>query len=473
MENDEQEQQKETGFFGHILYGIETLGNYIIKVNTFLTHINEKIQNQQQQPQEQPQDPPIHIDDKHVKMLIRGINCILLKINFDVLSKLKDAIRVRQNLDISKASSYLKLVNESNQPIPDDIVDRIILASVESKTLSSNTKPESILFLQNAFPNISKGFIENELSSHKFMLLDTVHFIDTYKDPPKPLFSQQKQTTLTFDDIIVSAQLLQLYSEDVKKQEIKRQEEEEERLMLEAIADNSLYECECCFCGMSNGAFSTMSRRTSFCFKCIRKQIETSISEGRTEVPCLHYGGCNEKVPMSELERSVPKELLQQLSQAETLNAILSADIKGTVKCYKCGYIAIVENYNYMECPSCKAKTCALCQSEYHKGMTCEQFKNLDKNKVLEEKMSEAVIRECPKCKTQFVKEEGCNKMECPRCHSLICYWCRKIIPNDVGYNHFWRGNLSDCPPNMCPLWVQNNELHQMEAEQVKAMETK
>ncbi|KAH0785008.1 IBR domain containing protein [Histomonas meleagridis] len=296
------------------------------------------------------------------------------------------------------------------------------------------------------------------------MLLDTVHFFDARKDTPKDSTLRQKQTTLTFDDIIVSAQLLQLYSEDVKKQEIKRQEEEEERLMLEAIADNSLYECECCFCECPMERLVQCPEGHLFCFKCIRKQIETSISEGRTEVPCLHYGGCNEKVPMSELERSVPKELLQQLSQAETLNAILSADIKGTVKCYNCGAIYF-SDAEYMVCPNCCAVTCSLCMCKHHYGSTCEENEKL-MNQLMNESLSYSIIRKCPKCKSEFIKEEGCNLVRCPMCQTAICYWCKKVVPESVGYSHFFAGSNEKCPKNKCPLFQNDQIQHQIEIQQ-------
>lgn len=39
--------------------------------------------------------------------------------------------------------------------------------------------------------------------------------------------------------------------------------------------------------------------------------------------------------------------------------------------------------------------------------------------------MTEATVRNCPKCKAKIVKEEGCNKITC-RCGGTICYICRE-----------------------------------------------
>jgi TRIAD3 protein (E3 ubiquitin-protein ligase RNF216) len=95
-------------------------------------------------------------------------------------------------------------------------------------------------------------------------------------------------------------------------------------------------------------------------------------------------------------------------------------------------------------------------------------MKAINRERIIEEKMNEAVVRTCPKCNAQFMKEDGCNKMECPRCGTWICYFCRQVIPKDIGYAHFWR-QPAPCPPGRCPLWVSNEALHALEAEDARA----
>ncbi|KAH0795461.1 IBR domain containing protein [Histomonas meleagridis] len=452
-----------------------SFANYLKQLYPFI-EINGQQQPPPQKPlikQQRPKKPEkpkkqVHPDGKFIDVIIRGIKCTIIKPKFNVLETLYEALQIRPNLNLSKASAYLKLVNESNQEITGGLVDRVIFTSTNDKSPQSNLISECKLFLQNIYPNIQMKFIESELEKHKFKLIETIKHIDTFPNPPKENKPRATQNNLKFEDIIVSAQLEEFVSEDYKKQLNDFQKEEEEWDIAEAVADNSMYECECCFCECPMERLVQCPDGHLFCFKCVRTQIETAISEGRSDVPCLHYGGCDQKIPIKELERSMPEDVLQRLFQTETQNALISADIKGMVKCHKCGYMAIIENEEYMDCPQCHSKTCTKCQNEYHQGMTCEQFRNLDKNRLLEEKMNEAVIRVCPKCKTQFIKEQGCNKMECPRCKSLICYWCRKIIPKEVGYNHFFRGDAAQCPPGQCPLWVQNNELHEIEAQQAR-----
>ena len=174
---------------------------------------------------------------------------------------------------------------------------------------------------------------------------------------------------------------------------------------------------------------------------------------------------------MAELERAVPPKTLARLFATEAEEAVLTSGIQGLAKCHKCGLRVIIDGSGSFKCPECASETCSGCGRAAHPGMSCEKFAATDKNRIVEEKMNEAVIRCCPRCQTNFMKEEGCNKMECPRCHTWICYWCRKEIPKEEGYSHFWRAQ-GMCPPDKCPLWVSNETLHMAEAIDARQQST-
>ena len=70
--------------------------------------------------------------------------------------------------------------------------------------------------------------------------------------------------------------------------------------------------------------------------------------------------------------------------------------------------------------------------------------------------MTEAMLRECVRCKKKYFKEEGCNKMTC-ECGQVMCYLCRKPVSND--YQHFY-GQGGEAKPGLCPLWSNVNQLH-------------
>ena len=290
---------------------------------------------------------------------------------------------------------------------------------------------------------------------------------------PKKKIKKKRETDklIKIKDPLVSVQLDELFSISEKERKKKEKEEEEERQIRQAEIDGTSVECCCCICEYPFDWMLECPKGHLMCKRCVERHIETLISEGRSTVKCLKYGGdCECEISMTEMEKLISKKTLKRLVQTDTLNAITAANLENTVKCHKCGNIVIFEDNEDegpMICPVCKARTCAKCGDAWHDGMTCRQFKKLDKKRLVEEQMTEAVVRKCPKCQTPFMKDEGCNKMECPRCKTWICYWCRKVIPKEVGYNHFWREN-GPCPPNRCPLWVQNDTLHRAEAANAK-----
>lgn len=104
------------------------------------------------------------------------------------------------------------------------------------------------------------------------------------------------------------------------------------------------------------------------------------------------------------------------------------------------------------ECPvsSCRFHSCRKCGKAAHIPLRCDEVvkqKIEDEGRLkVEEAISAAKIRICPKCKKSFIKSDGCNKMSCP-CGRKVCYICRKDITRE-GYKHFCQVphcNHSDC----------------------------
>src|SRR5271169_5459548 len=59
--------------------------------------------------------------------------------------------------------------------------------------------------------------------------------------------------------------------------------------------------------------------------------------------------------------------------------------------------------------------------------------------------MTAALVRVCNRCKKEFLKEDGCNKMKCP-CGNSQCYICSQNVED---YGHF---DLE------CPLYELNED---------------
>ena len=52
------------------------------------------------------------------------------------------------------------------------------------------------------------------------------------------------------------------------------------------------------------------------------------------------------------------------------------------------------------------------CRELNHSPLRCEEYAMKQRlNNYVETKMTEALVRQCPSCKKNFVKADGCNKM--------------------------------------------------------------
>lgn len=121
----------------------------------------------------------------------------------------------------------------------------------------------------------------------------------------------------------------------------------------------------------------------------------------------------------------------------------LSYTLSFRSSCPKCGFQADLPlNLTVFQCPveDCRYESCRKCGKEAHVPLRCDevvQKKREDEGRLkVEEAMAEAKIRKCPKCKTPFVKSDGCNKMVC-RCGTKMCYICRQELKGVNPYAHF------------------------------------
>ncbi|KAI0014470.1 hypothetical protein F4779DRAFT_560022 [Xylariaceae sp. FL0662B] len=113
--------------------------------------------------------------------------------------------------------------------------------------------------------------------------------------------------------------------------------------------------------------------------------------------------------------------------------------------------------------PACGRPSCLSCSKEWVDIHVCHESSLIALRTQVEQAMSMAVKRVCPRCNTSFVKEAGCNKMACP-CGYKMCYVCRKDIGSqNEGYQHFCQhfrpeGDGRKCQEcNKCNLWEKEN----------------
>jgi hypothetical protein len=202
--------------------------------------------------------------------------------------------------------------------------------------------------------------------------------------------------------------------------------------------------------------------------------IDRRTKKPATEILCCS-GDCTSGFQDIVLKKVLPTKTwekyceLQHIAVAE--RAGLGEDMSS---CSKCGFRAYVpETQMLFECPvkDCMFVSCKKCGREPHIPLRCDEVvqKRQDEGRLkIEEALSEAKMRTCPKCKQKFIKESGCNKVRSPdwmkvvmearwiffkkshpldcwmplhkmtcRCGLNLCYVCRSPLENDKPYSHF------------------------------------
>ncbi|KAI1405309.1 hypothetical protein F4819DRAFT_444771 [Hypoxylon fuscum] len=112
---------------------------------------------------------------------------------------------------------------------------------------------------------------------------------------------------------------------------------------------------------------------------------------------------------------------------------------------------------------ACARSSCLSCSKAWRDIHVCHESSLVALRTQVEQAMSMAVKRVCPRCSTSFVKTAGCNKLTCP-CGYKMCYVCRKDIGTaNEGYQHFCQhfrpeGDGRRCREcNKCNLWEAEN----------------
>ncbi|KAG6301942.1 hypothetical protein E4U45_003081 [Claviceps purpurea] len=98
--------------------------------------------------------------------------------------------------------------------------------------------------------------------------------------------------------------------------------------------------------------------------------------------------------------------------------------------------------------PKCARISCLSCHKSWTDIHVCNESSLVALRTQIEQAMSLAIKRVCPRCNTSFVKNAGCNKLTCP-CGYKMCYVCRADLSNE-GYRHFCEHFRPDGDPSPC-----------------------
>ncbi|KAF8212123.1 hypothetical protein K438DRAFT_1806002 [Mycena galopus ATCC 62051] len=234
-------------------------------------------------------------------------------------------------------------------------------------------------------------------------------------------------------------------------------------------------ECGCCFSTYPFEKMIQCPEAHLFCSSCMTTYAETLLGSHDHRLVCMDQSGCKLLFPDTELHRFLTPKLMSLYERVKQTKEVEAASIEGLEECPFCEYKVVIDNpqEKLFACGNeeCGAVSCRQCKKIEHLPKSCkemEQDQNLDARHTIEEAMTRALMRNCPKCQKAFIKEAGCNKMTCPNCNALSCYICRQLIN---GYEHFnqqpgqARVATTSKAGAKCALW---DAVEQRHADEVK-----
>ncbi|KZT20220.1 hypothetical protein NEOLEDRAFT_1172659 [Neolentinus lepideus HHB14362 ss-1] len=233
-------------------------------------------------------------------------------------------------------------------------------------------------------------------------------------------------------------------------------------------------DCGCCFSPYAFNKLIQCPDAHLFCPDCMTSYVGNLLGMGDPNIKCMDQSGCKELFTDGELRRFMAPKLLELYEKVRTRKDIEAAQLDGLEECPYCEYKVVIESVEEKlfrcENKECGAVTCRACKKDNHLPKSCKEVeddKKIDARHTVEEAMTKALMRNCPKCSKAFIKESGCNKMTCPNCRTLSCYVCRQVI---TGYDHFGQPPPYTGPKdaNKCPLWDPVEQRHNDEVTKAR-----
>ncbi|KAJ8949309.1 hypothetical protein NQ318_006734 [Aromia moschata] len=325
-------------------------------------------------------------------------------------------------------------------------------------------------FFRNRYDKLPARTIQNILSQNNYKILaSNKAFKELVK---KGILMKSRRKITPLPEHIQNIPILQELAYLTHKKEIKayiqekKKKEKQERLETKKLG--LMQTCQCCFDEeiMPNDTFSCPNG-CSFCRDCIKQSCEVALGEGKTNFSCL--SDCTAEFTLQTLQNALPPKMFSKLAQKKAIAEVKAAGIPELETCPFCDFATIPnETDKIFRClnADCMKESCRGCKQPNHVPLKCEEVEVDEAVKArtyVENKMTEALLRECWKCHTKFYKEEGCNKMTCS-CGAQMCYICKAPVTN---YSHF--NGIGGDKFNLCPLYSDTNSVNEQNVLQAAA----
>ncbi|KAJ6248865.1 rbr-type e3 ubiquitin transferase [Anaeramoeba flamelloides] len=242
-----------------------------------------------------------------------------------------------------------------------------------------------------------------------------------------------------------------------QNEELKKQNSEFEKCIIKF--ENEIERLEpiygkftCCICYMEKSnqdIVLTECCEHKTCMDCMKGYAEHQIKSSQIPIKCPGYK-CEIDLNGEQLLGCLPIQpnLFDKFKEF-SLKVYLAKNNNNTVLCpnLKCQKETLVEgDILYFSCNYCGRVSCLKCETEYHWGMTCEEYqekleqekiervqldeKNQQNNQASEDWITQNT-KKCVGCNAVIVKNKGCNHMTCTQCKSHFCFECGEIISNN------------------------------------------
>ncbi|MCJ1394416.1 hypothetical protein MMC18_007294 [Xylographa bjoerkii] len=300
----------------------------------------------------------------------------------------------------------------------------------------------------------------------------------TYDQVPLPLYKKlqkSRKIKATERDFMSSTEPPGYGSEALRKEleaAKRKREKEADKLRQEQIAADAdaalekecmergdMVECQCCFTDTPIPKSTHCNEYHFFCLDCAQRNAKSQIELSRYEINCIDGSGCKAEFTLEQKHRFLDAKLFEVLDRLQQQSELRTAGLENLESCPFCDYAAIyppvTEDKEFRcEMPECERVSCRLCRADSHLPITCMEYKKeqgVSERHILEEAMTNAIIRTCPKCGVPIFKDGGCNKMVCSKCRAFVCDYCGKDISKE-SYGHFDNGaGANSSAKKKCP----------------------
>lgn len=314
----------------------------------------------------------------------------------------------------------------------DDDIDLKRWEGPNREVVPTHLKGTITAMLKAEFPEATHNLIAEQLAIHRHLYPTFIALTKSKEGkqvvgwrgrPPKGMLADA--------DIIASNS-----GWDALSDELKAARKQAERVVAERRAENAkriaeqenlqraieageTAECQACFeeLPMNRQIHCNCDVAHFTCFDCAETYIKSEVGDSRCRVLCT--AGCGAGFAHAQLHQLSDKSLLAKLEQLQQEKDIRDAGLDDLEECSFCDYKAIlppVEEDFEFRCmnPLCEKVSCRCCKAPSHIPLSCEEYakdNKINARHKIEEAMTAAMIRSCNKCKKQFIKEYGCNKM--------------------------------------------------------------